>query len=259
MTVQGETDLLTQTGRGTPCGELMRRYWQPAALSEELAADKPLPVTILGEELIMFRDGAGNPALIGRYCAHQGVDMIYGCVEPDGLRCMYHGWLFDNCGKVVMRGDWLPEKERRWDVGQAAYPCVERGGIIFTYMSKGDRPPLPVEESLAAGFEPPAPRKDTRGGNYLKSLIDESEVPFATAGVSLPNLSASSPSPDDGDISLRWYVPVDDESHVVFTMRYRGASRFAGESRATLRRALSNAIEAVRGEPATTPTTSAKN
>jgi nitrite reductase/ring-hydroxylating ferredoxin subunit len=259
MTVQGETDLLTQTGRGTPCGELMRRYWQPAALSEELAADKPLPVTILGEELIMFREGAGNPALIGRYCAHQGVDMIYGCVEPDGLRCMYHGWLFDNCGKVVMRGDWLPEKERRWDVGQAAYPCVERGGIIFTYMAKGDGPPLPVEDSLAAGFKHPAPRKNTRGGNYLQCLIDESEVPFGTAGVSLPNLLLSPQSSGDGDIWLRWYVPVDDNSHAVFTLRYRDASRFVGEPRAGLRQALFAAIEAPRGEAPTKAATSAKD
>ena len=109
MITQEQNNLLTQTGRSTPCGELMRRYWQPAALSEDLTADKPLPVTLFGEELILFRDDQSGPALIGRYCAHQGFDMVYGRVEPSGLRCMYHGWLFDACGKVVVRGDWLPE------------------------------------------------------------------------------------------------------------------------------------------------------
>ena len=86
MITQEQNNLLTQTGRSTPCGELMRRYWQPAALSEDLTADKPLPVTLFGEELILFRDDQSGPALIGRYCAHQGFDMVYGCVEPGGLR-----------------------------------------------------------------------------------------------------------------------------------------------------------------------------
>ena len=112
MITEEENNLLTQTGRDTPCGELMRRYWQPAALSEDLTADEPLLVTLFGEELILFRDDQNRPALIGRYCAHQGVDVVYGRVEPGGLRCMYHGWLFDACGKVVVRGDWLPEGEQ---------------------------------------------------------------------------------------------------------------------------------------------------
>lgn len=146
MITQEEKNLLTQTGRGTPCGELMRRFWQPAALSEELGTEKPLPVTLLGEELVLFRDGEGKPALIGRYCAHQGVDMIYGRVEQDGIRCMYHGWLFDACGKVIVRGDWVEGGEKRMEVGQPAYPCAEIGGVILTYMGPGETPGLPVHE-----------------------------------------------------------------------------------------------------------------
>src|SRR5438046_2327240 len=105
MITQEENNLLTQTGRGTPCGELMRRYWQPAALSDELGSDRPLPVQLFGEELVLFRDGLRNPGLIGRYCAHQGLDMAYGQVERDGIRCIFHGWLFDSCGKVIVSGD----------------------------------------------------------------------------------------------------------------------------------------------------------
>ena len=168
MITQEENTLLTQTGKGTPCGELMRRYWQPAALSEELAADKPLAVQLFGEELVLFRDGDGKPALIGRYCAHQGVDMIYGRCEPDGLRCMYHGWLFDNCGRVVLRGEWLPEKERRWDVGQPAYPCTEAGGVVFAYMGPGDPPVLPPYEFLTVPPENRAVTKIEVSCNYLQ-------------------------------------------------------------------------------------------
>ena len=125
MIAQHEIDLLIQTGRGTPCGELMRRYWQPAARSELLGPDKPLAVQLFSEELVLFRDATGKPALIGRWCAHQGVDMIYGRVEPDGIRCMYHGWLFDACGKVIVRGAWVEGGEKRMEVGQPAYPCRE--------------------------------------------------------------------------------------------------------------------------------------
>jgi len=159
MITQEENELLTQTGKSTPCGELMRRYWQPAALSDELPADRPVPVTLFGEEVILFRDGTGKPGLIGRYCAHQGVDMIYGRVEKDGLRCMYHGWLFDNCGKLVVSGDWVPEGEKRMSVGQPAYPCIEAGGVIFTYMGPGNPPLLPPYEFLAV---PPENRAVTK-------------------------------------------------------------------------------------------------
>src|SRR5437773_7580793 len=168
MTTQEENNLLIRTGRGTPCGELMRRQWQPAALSEELTADSPLPVTVLGEELILFRDDRRNPALIGRYCAHQGADMIYGRVERDEIRCMYHGWLFDACGKVVVRGDWLPGGEQRMSVGQPAYPCVEAGGVIFTYMGPDEAPVLAIHEFIAQPQGHFARAKVLHDENYLQ-------------------------------------------------------------------------------------------
>ena len=171
MITQEENDLLTQTGRGTPCGELMRRYWQPAALSEELGSGKPLPVQLFGEELILFRDGEGNPALIGRYCAHQGIDMANGGeVEKDGIRCLYHGWLFDACGKVVVRGDWVPGGEKRMEVGQPAYPCAEIGGMIFTYLGSDESPALPAGETFVA------PTKVLRAENYLQGILGADET-----------------------------------------------------------------------------------
>ena len=248
MIEQEVIDLLMPTGRGTPCGDLMRRYWQPAALSEELPLDKPLAVQLFGEELILFRDGAGQPALIGRYCAHQGVDMIYGCVEPDGLRCMYHGWLFDNRGMVVLRGDWLPEKERRWNVGQPAYPVVESGGIIFAFLGNGELPELPAAQFFAKPTADWALAKVARGENYLKTLSQEPEpsphsVCFVTPNILMrQSFSIASPS------WLSWYVPADDSSHVEFNLSILGDLPFKGVPHASLRQSLLDAAATTRVE-----------
>lgn len=211
MITEEENALLTQTGKGTPCGKLMRRYWHPCALSDELGTDKPLPVTLLGEEMILFRDGAGKPAMIGRYCAHQGVDMIYGRVEPDGLRCMYHGWLFDPCGKVLLRGDWLPEKERRWDVGQPSYPVMEAGGVIFAFMGQGDAPLLP--EFLSAA--PAELEKSECERNYWQGMTDLREQATDDSRFYVPNIVKTA-------ALVRWLVPVDDKTHKQFVFRNPG-------------------------------------
>ena len=253
MITAEENNLLTQSGKGTPCGELMRRYWQPAALSEELAADKPLPVQLFGEELILFRDGAGRPALIGRYCAHQGVDMIYGQVEEDGLRCLYHGWLFDNCGKVVLRGDWLPEKERRWDVGQAAYPCVESGGVVFTYMAPGDPPALSGHEFIATQLAHGASTKVVREENYLQRIVDANEQASNCARYVLPNLVVSRSATTGAENWVRWHVPVDDNSHVEFALRLNGESPSLGEPLDAGLQALLQAIEKIQTERQSPP------
>jgi nitrite reductase/ring-hydroxylating ferredoxin subunit len=248
MITQEENELLTQTGAGTPCGELMRPYWQPAALSEELSADRPLPVQLFGEELILFRDGAGKPALIGRYCAHQGVDMIYGRAEEDGLRCMYHGWLFDNCGKVVLRGDWLPEKERRWDVGQAAHPCVEAGGVIFTYMGLGEAPLLPAYEFLALPAESCAVTKALHSDNYLPALGAAADPAPGLSRFILPNLTLFQAEPPGAESVVRWHVPVDDQSYLEYTFQFAGELRSANEPRTVAHDVLLRAVQEIPAE-----------
>lgn len=220
MITEEENNLLTQTGKGTPCGQLMRRYWQPAALSEELEADKPFAVQLFGEELVLFRDGSGKPALIGRYCAHQGVDMMYGRVEPDGLRCLYHGWLFDTCGRVLLRGDWLPEKERRWDVGQPSYPVIESGGVIYAYMGVGDAPAAPDLSGDAAA--PGEIKRLAREHNYWQGIVGLNEMKIDDGQFFLPNLVRCG-------VLTRWLVPVDDKSHVEFLFHGADVARLAGE------------------------------
>lgn len=97
-----EQELLTRTGPGTACGDLMRRHWQPAALSEELPpGGAPLSIRLLGEELVLFRDEHGRPGLLGLHCSHRGADLSYGRLEDGGIRCIYHGWLYDVHGRCL--------------------------------------------------------------------------------------------------------------------------------------------------------------
>src|SRR5687768_17066852 len=102
MLTQEENERLTRVGPGTPGGEFVRRYWWPAALSEELpAGGAPIPVRLLGEELVLFRDETRKPGLMGIHCSHRGADLSYGRIEDGGLRCLYHGWLFDTTGRCL--------------------------------------------------------------------------------------------------------------------------------------------------------------
>ncbi|HSG91976.1 MAG TPA: Rieske 2Fe-2S domain-containing protein, partial [Pseudomonadales bacterium] len=103
MLTAEDNDLLTRTGPETPMGAYFRRFWQPIALSRELPEPDgpPLRVTIMGEELVAFRDSQGRVGLLDRRCPHRGADLFFGRNEDCGLRCVYHGWKFDVTGKAV--------------------------------------------------------------------------------------------------------------------------------------------------------------
>src|SRR5215470_4943630 len=146
-----ENNLLTQTGPGTPCGDVMRRYWQPVALTDELpAGGPPLKVTILGERLVLFRDDQGRPGLLGLHCSHRGTDLSYGRIENGGLRCLYHGWLYDICGRVLEQPGEPGCGANRDEIHHRAHPCQEAGGVIFAYMGPGEAPLLPAYDFLTA-------------------------------------------------------------------------------------------------------------
>ena len=169
MITQEENNLLTRTGPGTPCGEMMRRYWQPVALSEELpSGSAPLRVRILGEDLLLFRDDQGRPGLIGLHCSHRGTDLSYGRIENGGLRCLYHGWLYDVCGRVLEQPGEPGGGAKRHEIKHRAHPCQESGGVIFTYMGPGQPPLIPNYEFLTV---PEAQRHVTKAFyacNYLQ-------------------------------------------------------------------------------------------
>src|SRR5688572_31455148 len=132
---------LTEVTAGTPMGELLRRYWHPIAMSgDDLSI--PRPVKILGEELILFRDGSGRPGLVHPRCAHRGTTLYYGKVEERGIRCCYHGWLFDVEGRCLEQ-PCEPEMGLHRDrVRQPWYPVVDHYGLVFAYMGPPAKKPL---------------------------------------------------------------------------------------------------------------------
>ena len=134
---------LTRVSRGTPMGELMRRYWQPVALSRELPAPDcaPVRVRILGEDLIAFRDTAGQVGLVDAYCPHRRAPMFYGRNEECGLRCVYHGWKFDAQGNCVDLPTEPASSKMKDHIKITAYPTFEKAGVIFTYMGPTDQMP----------------------------------------------------------------------------------------------------------------------
>ena len=164
-----ENRLLTQTDPKTPCGELLRRYWQPVALTEELREGAaPLKVKILGEELVLFRDDQGRFGLIGLHCSHRGTDLSYGRIEDGGLRCLYHGWLYDVCGRVLEQPGEPGGGAHKREIRHPAYPCQEMGGIILTYMGPGEPPLLPNYEFLTVPAEYRTATKVFEACNYLQ-------------------------------------------------------------------------------------------
>jgi len=133
---------LTEVGAGTPMGELLRRYWHPVGLARD-AGNEPKPVRVLGEDLILFRDGHGRAGLLHPRCAHRGASLYYGRVEAGGLRCCYHGWLFDAQGRCLEQ-PCEPDggAALRHNVRQPWYPVQERYGLVFAYLGPPERKPL---------------------------------------------------------------------------------------------------------------------
>ncbi|MBV8473778.1 MAG: aromatic ring-hydroxylating dioxygenase subunit alpha [Hyphomicrobiales bacterium] len=139
---------LVRVGRGTPMGELLRRYWHPVGLSSD-AGSIPRKVRALGEDLILFRDGAGRPGLLHARCCHRGTTLYYGKVEDRGIRCCYHGWLFDAEGHVLEQPCEPEGGLFRDKVRQPWYQVEERYGLIFAYMGPpAKKPILPRYEAL---------------------------------------------------------------------------------------------------------------
>lgn len=134
---------LTSTEPGTPMGELMRKYWQPVCLSEELT-DLPKAIRIMGEDLVAFRDKSGQVGVMHRHCAHRGASLEYGIVSERGIRCCYHGWHFDVDGKLLDAPCEADATRLKETVRQGAYPAFERDGLVFAYMGPPEEmPPFP--------------------------------------------------------------------------------------------------------------------
>lgn len=176
MLSKEDNQLLTQTNPGTPMGGLIRRYWIPALLSQEIpAADcPPARVKLLGEELVAFRDSDGRIGLIGEHCAHRGTSLFFGRNEECGLRCVYHGWKYDVDGNVVD----TPAEPAGSDFGKklrhTAYLTHEANGVIYAYLGPRERMPLfPNYEWTQVPLENTYVTKCLLECNYLQGLEGE--------------------------------------------------------------------------------------
>jgi len=172
---------LTEVGPGTPCGEYLRRFWQPVAFARDLT-ETPLRVRILGEDLVAFRDRGGRVGVLHLHCAHRGTSLEFGIPLERGLRCCYHGWVYDVDGRCLETpgepaGSRL--KERIW---QGAYPTHEFAGLVFAYLGPSDRrPAFPVYDSYdVPGYQLLPAAKFTLPCNWLQ-VKDNSMDPVHTA------------------------------------------------------------------------------
>ena len=144
MLSHDENELLTKTGPGTAMGALIRQYWIPVVQSSELEpGGRVKRVMLLGERLVAFRGKSGRAGLIGEFCPHRLASLYFGRVEESGMRCVYHGWKFGLDGQCLEMPSEPPESGFAAKVRHTAYPCEERGGVIWAYMG-------PVEPAAPA-------------------------------------------------------------------------------------------------------------
>jgi phenylpropionate dioxygenase-like ring-hydroxylating dioxygenase large terminal subunit len=188
MLSKEQNEYVTRVGPGTPMGALMRQYWVPAMLTSELPRPDcpPVRVLLLGERLIGFRDTNGKVGLLGDHCPHRGASLFYARNDDCGLRCVYHGWKFDVTGRCVDMPSEPPDSTFKDKVRATAYPCEERGGVIWTYMGPREVPPplpdleanqLPDGQSTAVAY--------SRDCNWLQGLegdIDTAHIGFLHFG-----------------------------------------------------------------------------
>jgi phthalate 4,5-dioxygenase len=223
MLSKEDNELITRTGTGTPMGELMRRYWVPALLSEEIPApdSPPVQVRLMGEDLVAFRDSQGRIGLLEEHCPHRGTSLFYGRSEESGLRCIYHGWKMDVEGHVLETPAEPATSTFGQRVRQRAYPTHEVNGIIWAYLGPADKQPLfPNFEWTQVPAEQTYVTKCLQDCNYLQGLEGECDsahlnflhrsfVPRSRGGSPVPevNLSQLDSSPiystEDTDFGVR--------------------------------------------------------
>ena len=184
MLKKEHSDLLTQTGPGTPMGQMFRRYWIPALLAEELPENDcpPVRVKLLSERLLAFRDSQGRYGLIDEFCAHRGVSLWFGRNEDCGLRCSYHGWKYDVTGQCIDVPSEPQGSEFAKRIKLKNYPLIELGGILWTYMGPPEtQPPQPEWEFATVPRTNTISTKRLQECNWLQALeggIDSSHVSF---------------------------------------------------------------------------------
>jgi phthalate 4,5-dioxygenase len=183
MLSREDNALLTETGPDKPMGRLMRMHWFPFMVSRELESNAPPKrVSLLGERLVAFRDGDGRVGLVEEFCPHRRVSLYYGRNEGSGLRCVYHGWKFDVSGRCLETPSEPPQNRLHTKVRAVAYPCVERSGLIWTYLghNPGDAV-LPLLDWMQFPDDHHWASRWLQDCNFAQAIegeVDESHVSF---------------------------------------------------------------------------------
>jgi 5,5'-dehydrodivanillate O-demethylase oxygenase subunit len=190
-----ENELLTHVGPGTPAGEMMRRYWWPVQFSDYIK-DKPVKVRLMGEDFVVFRDGSGKVGMLDLLCCHRLTSLEYGRVEQDGIRCCYHGWLFDADGKCLQQPAERPDSTYKDKVRQGAYPAQDLAGFVWAYIGPKPAPLIPRFDLL---YREDGRRVLSCSEDYCNWLqkaengLDLSHLPFLHASV-YPHMAMKTPT-----------------------------------------------------------------
>lgn len=182
MTTREENERLTKVGPGTPGGTLLRNYWQPVALVDELAGERPLrPVRIMDEDFVLFRDAAGKLGMVSRACPHRSADLAFGRLEDGGLRCPFHGWLFNVEGRCLETPAEPEGSTLHTRVRMRSLPVVEKSGMVFAYLGEGAPPAFPAFDCFVAPDSHVFAFKGLIDCNWLQALevgIDPAHASF---------------------------------------------------------------------------------
>ena len=166
-----QNDFITRVGPGTPAGTLLRRYWQPVALVDELTGPRPVrPVKLMGQHFVLFRDENGQLGMLDRDCPHRGADLAFGRLEGGGIRCPFHGWLFDAKGNCLETPAEPVGSKLCTRIKQGAYPVVEKSGTIFAYIGEGEPPAFPEFDCFVAPDSHTLAFKGLFECNWLQAL-----------------------------------------------------------------------------------------
>jgi len=228
MLTREENELLTRTGPGTPLGALMRRYWLPALLAEEISAPdgRPVRVQLLGERLVAFRDSTGQVGLLEEACPHRGTSLALGRNEDGALRCLFHGWQFDRTGRCLDMpteplGSTFPQRVRA-----RAYPVREAAGIIWAYLGPAETPPhFPAYQWIGLPSDHYRVWKILHECNYLQALdrdMNFAHVPIAHRRLSPQEIEAGVKLTD---LDRQNTVPEVDVEPTAYGLRYVTISR----------------------------------
>ncbi len=264
-------DLITRIGPGTPCGELLRHYWQPVALLDEFdaalapeMAQRPIkPVRLLGQDLLLFRDEQGRFGLLDRDCPHRGADLSFARYEGDGLRCPFHGWKFAADGQCLETPAEGAGSSLHQRIRQRSYPVLQQSGVLFAWLGPAGSTPSALPRFDC--FEAPASHSFAFKGLWHCNWLQAVEVGIDPAHPSFLHRYLQDADMGDaygrqfraasvGDVQgQRW--PMTRVMREFFAPEIRHEAVTEGLTRLTTLRAMNDELTHVRVTHSAFPTT----